>query len=383
MNLVWFLTIGAVISTISGELGRYPFGSPGAVGVTDLMVGLTLMFLLVWQVGIQKKISLFRGWRFMIIFWLVALASLIFSKDLGGVLYLIRFILYSSYIWVGFNLVKSKVTNLENIYGLIILTSTVLALLGFLQLLIFPDLSFLTDFGFDPHKNRLTATFLDPNFMGAYLSIGALITLERFIKTKSKILLAALIAMIVATILTFSRSAYLMLASEFLVYGLFRLKKLVVILLVGVVVLYLVFPGFSARIQGGLNVDRSASERIISWQNGLQIFRDNPLLGVGFNNLRFYSEKKNLFRVFSDNGGHSGAGVDSSLLFVLVTTGIVGLVTFLAWWIYMFKVTLPKKEPLLIMSCISLGLLIDSQFINSLFYPPIMLLVYLLWGSIL
>jgi hypothetical protein len=111
----------------------------------------------------------------------------------------------------------------------------------------------------------------------------------------------------------------------------------------------------------------------------LVVFGDKPVLGVGFDNLRYEFERRDLFKVFSENGGHSGAGVDSSLIFILATTGVLGLASFLFFWGMVIKNS--KGEFKLFLVCLLLGLLVDSQFINSLFYPPIMLVIFLLAGS--
>lgn len=380
MNLVWFLTIGTVLSVILGELGRYPFGSPGAVGITDLILSASLDFLLIWQLGIKRKVVPFPGWKLALGFILTGVISLLLSKDLSGAAYLVRFTVYSLVLWLSFSLCLSKTSSFEGIKKLLILVSVILAFHGFLQLLIFPNLTFLTDFGFDPHQFRLTSTFLDPNFMGALLNIGLLLSLDSLRLKRSKLNLFSLAVLSVAVVLTFSRSAYLMLAVSLLLYGLFKMKKLVVVLLVAALALYLFFPSFTKRVNGGLSIDQSASQRFISWGNGLEAFRDSPIFGVGFDNLRDYFARKDLFAVFSSNGGHSGEGVDSSLIFLLATTGVVGLAFYLAWFIYMIELSLKHPQGKVIL-CIMVGLLIDSQFINSLFYPPIMLFVNLLLGA--
>ena len=67
---------------------------------------------------------------------------------------------------------------------IVIATGIGMALLGLVQLLILPSLTSLSRFGFDPHQNRLVATWLDPNFIGL-LFIGTFWGSLAFIKSFS------------------------------------------------------------------------------------------------------------------------------------------------------------------------------------------------------
>ena len=117
MNLVWFISVGAIMANVLGELGKFPFGGNNSIGVIDVLVSLTVGFLVVWQVGIQKKIVLQREFKILIGFWVISLISLILSGRIYGGLYLVRFMLYSSLFWVGFNLIKSKVITVDNLFS--------------------------------------------------------------------------------------------------------------------------------------------------------------------------------------------------------------------------------------------------------------------------
>lgn len=378
MNLVWFLTIGTFVALIFGEFGRFPFGGGGlSVTVYDLMLGLTVVFLLVWQIGIKRNLSTLKVLLLWLPFWIVAVLSLLVSGHLQGGFYLIRFIFYCLSFWIGFCLIKEKVTSLEMVNKLLASLGGVISVLGIIQLLVFSDLRPLTPFGFDPHQGRLVATFLDPNFVGSFLNITLAITFYSWVKTpkKWKVFLAALICS--GIILTFSRSAYLFLITQCLIWGIFKYRKLLILLLVINLVLYLSIPKFSERIIGGFRVDKSSIERFYSWQNGLLVFQSSPVLGVGFNNLRLSFDTLALTKTYSEDGGHAGAGVDSSLLFVLATTGILGLIAFLYFWSRIVFGKYSSQLGLVIRGLL-LGVLVNSQFINSLFFPPVML-VLLFW----
>lgn len=379
MNLVWFLTIGTILSLILGEFGRFPFGeSVFAIRLTDLLLFITLFFLAIWQIGIKKKIVLPSHFKYIIFFWIIAFISLVFSGNLSGVFYFIRFIIYSLAFWLGYSLLASKIISFEKIVKIFLSAGLFLSFTGFLQLLIYPDFKFLEQFGYDPHINRLSSTFLDPNFLGTFLNICLIFSLFLYKKLKDKRILLLTFIYFLAIIFTFSRSSYLMLGVEILLISFFLNKRLLLLIFILGIALLVFIPRVQERIIGGFSLDKSASERIESWQNGLDLFKRNPILGVGFNNLRTEFEKNNLTKVFSSGEGHSGAGVDSSLIFVLATTGIIGLFTYLSWWVLIIKSGVNNYFILALI----LGLFINSVFINSLFFPPIMFTYFLILGSI-
>lgn len=390
MKLIWFLTIATIFSVILGEFGKFPFGlNTSAVSLTDLLLFINLVFLAIWKIIKKRDLSLPKGFILIVLFWIVGILSLVISGDFSGILYLFRFILYSSVFLIGFFIIKDEPVKLESIFNLVVLAGVIISVLGFLQLILIPDFEFLTAYGFDPHKNRLASTFLDPNFAGAFLNISLLLAFYLWLKQRSKKLVSAMILILLAVVLTFSRSAYLMFLAEIIIFGLFRLKKLLIITIIFFGLLYLFYVPFNQRVNGAFVLDKSASERLDSWNMGLGIVKSNPFLGIGFNNLRNYKSENNLNKVFSDNNSHSGAGLDSSFLVILATTGIVGFIVYLSWWVNMFGefsklIKNPfKNELFLLIASIAVGLLVNSQFINSLLFPPIMLVIYIIFGAVL
>ena len=382
MNLVWFISVGAIMANVLGELGKFPFGGNNSIGVIDVLVSLTVGFLVVWQVGIQKKIVLQREFKILIGFWVISLISLILSGRIYGGLYLVRFMLYSSLFWVGFNLIKSKVITVDNLFSKIILSGVILSILGFIQLLVFPNLAFLEIFGFDPHQNRVVSTFLDPNFLGCFLSICFLVSLYQFFEKKQKIFLLWATIFLVTIFFTFSRSAYLMVLIESLIFSFLRAKKVIFILILVGITSYFFVPQFNERINGAFSIDKSASERFYSWSAGWEIFKKNPILGVGFNNISSALDNYNLYQVHQNQFTHSASGVDSSFIFVLATTGIVGFLVYISFWVLLLGKVIHREARVLVLAII-IALFVNSQFINSLFYPEIMVLYFLILGSLL
>lgn len=433
MNLILFLFIAAFFTLSLGEFGQFPFGNTDfSVSIFDILLTLGLTASLIWNIAIKKNLKTPPNFIYIIIFWAVAILSLFLSLDLSGWLYLVRFIIYSSSFYLVFHLVRSKILGLHEFLILLKITCLVLAVLGFVQLILYPDLQILTSFGYDPHKYRLFSTFLDPNLLGTFLNFGFIITVyelvsKKFIpgffkENKWNILTAGILG--TAIILTFSRSAYLMLAISLILILAIKNLKILGGFVVLLIILYFIFPSFNDRIDGAINIDASANERFSSWDKGLIIFQENPILGVGFNNIRNYSRNLDLIKLYSPDGGNSGSGVDSSLIFILATTGIIGFLTYSLFLVRILSDLLTSttyntkffyglqfqpvkllqqiyklpglrkwyKEDIgqrdiikenflsLPLLSISLGLIANSFFINSLFFPPIMFVWFSLLG---
>lgn len=387
MNLVFFLTIGALVSIILGEFGQFPFGTISAsVSLLDIFTTLSLMFVLIWQIAIKKDFSLPLIYKFLVAFYLVATISLFFSQNISGGLYLIRFMLLSSGLLIGFYICRSKVVTLEKLLSVILTIGMGYVLIGGIQFALFPKMDFLVSYGFDPHQFRLFGSFLDPNFSGTFLNIIFLISLYKFFSTREKKFLIMTLFILIALLLTLSRSAYLMLLTEILIIGIFKYRYLIALGIGILIILYFFVPVFAERVNGGISIDKSAAERFESWDKAKIIIQDNLIFGVGFNNLRDAYEKYNLFKVYSPQGGNAGAGVDSSFLFVAATTGVVGLIVYFLFWtkvfIDLFLNFLRKKNILsLFLIAFTFGIFVNSQFINSLFYPSILFLYSVLIGA--
>jgi O-antigen ligase len=84
---------------------------------------------------------------------------------------------------------------------------------------------------------------------------------------------------------------------------------------------------------------------------------------------------------------HADSGTDNSYLFILATTGIVGLIVYIGFLRSLFhmswNVYKEKRSIFAIVFIASLSsVLIDSLFINSLFYPFIIVWLWMLVGLI-
>ena len=317
-----------------GELQRLP-------GLPLYLHDLILAGLLVANF---RRLKFYRP---ILWFSLAAVISLIgasfrmpLNQVLIGSLYLARFLVYSLLI----NLA------IKPIY--LIGYSSAIAGLGLVQYLSVPDTRWLFALNWDEHYYRLLSTLFDPNFTGIILVLGLVLIYFYLPAQAGRPKIWWLYGLHLAALwLTYSRSSYLALFAA--VAAIIVLKKKFKLILFAVIfavsLLLLPRPGGE-----GVKLERimSVKQRLSNYQLGLEFWRQSPVFGLGFNTLRY----------FRDNpASHSASGLDSSLIFVLATGGIVGLIAYLNLLRSLWQTSLVMKVTLA-------ALLVHSLFVNSLFY---------------
>lgn len=306
--------------------------------------------------------------------------------------------------------------------------------LGFVQYFLYPDLRNLYYAGWDEHLYRMFSTFLDPNFAGAFFVMYFLFLVGLFVKeiviarrevtrqssnrfprsvftslgmTRRSLYGFLLFITLGAILLTYSRSAYLMLLVSGSVFVFMtvssRLARTIIISL-GLLTIFVAIVVLSKLPKSeGTNLLRTTSgfARVAVFDNAITLFKENPVFGVGFNAYR-YAQKQHGFLLETTKENHSGAGADNSFLFVLATTGVVGFVAYVYFWYTVLmeilkrvqhdnkrfwtnavrqndvilgrsEATTPESSHVYIMRSVVLatiaGLFVNAFFINSLFYP--------------
>lgn len=394
-TIKYFLLFFILIIPI-GELGRLKLGETGInAHVFDILLALLLFGFLIFAFGIKKKFFLPPLTLPLVLFLTVALVSLWvnstnFSTNelMVSSLYLVRLVLYCSLYFITYNILKND-GDTGLIIRVLIGASLVIAILGYLQYIFIPDFSeFAESDGWDPHQQRVLSTFFDPNFLAAYFNLVLIVLFAKilFNKNKREFWFATIAASLVfpALILTYSRSGYLAFAVVVLLIGILRSR----LLLVGAIILsfsaFLLFPRISERIQGGFSLDESASARIVSWQNAMEVVTDNPIIGVGYNTYRYTQERYGFLKSDEAKVIHSGAGTDSSLLLVVATTGIIGLTVFVLGFFKELRLAvanLLNRKMIGLVTVITLvSLAVSSQFVNALFFPQIMAWYFIIFA---
>ena len=387
MGLLKSLFILIIFLFAFGEVIRIPFADL-SIKLIDIGVILLAAYWVSFIIKNFKKIKINKETSVpILIFFAVALLSLLLNARFLSInelfvssLYLVRWIAYASIILIIAmfdNSFKKIVIKLLMFIGILIVV------LGYTQYLFYPNLRNLYYLGWDEHLYRLFSTFLDPNFAGAFFVLYFLFVLNILIISLKKqarffSLFIGLISLftLIAIFLTYSRSALLMLIVGSFIFLFLNIRILFAILIVIIFLLTTIFLPKAYKTEG-TNFFRIASSeaRIGSAKQAIEIFKEDPLFGVGFNAYR-YAKNRHGFTFGNWEESHADAGTDNSFLFLLATTGVTGFIAYLYMWFKIIKINIRSK--LLIASV--MAIFVDSLFVNSLFYSFLMFWIWTLVG---
>lgn len=411
MYILKILFIVLLILFPFGELIRFDIGNDIRFKPIDILTGIIFVYWLILSIIKQKK-DFKNSWIY-ILFPLVCLLSLILNSSwllslqfLASAFYLIRWV---SYLSLYFITMQFEEKFRKTILLLMVIDGFVVMLLGFVQYIFFSSLKPLYHLGWDEHMYRMFSVFLDPNYTGGFFVLyllfmagfvykytqktsqkivhipsvkGYTIPRKKFIVIVNVIILLSLISVF----LTFSRSALLMLIVGVSVFFLLIGRKKLILLFLSIIAVFILVISSYFYVES-MNLFRQASTnaRIGNYQSAIKIITDQPILGIGFNTYRYAKEKYDIHSGWVKAPSHADAGVDNSFLFVIVTSGIIGLLAYLLMWGISLKraYVLYKKNSnifAIIFISSSAGLFVHAMFINSLFFPAIMLWMWILLG---
>jgi hypothetical protein len=350
----------------------FPFGQIIRVGILqpiDLVVGIAAIYSIIKK---QEVSVIFRHLR---LFVLVAGASWIFSififhqiEVLYGLLYLLRlmgYLYFGIYVW---NFIKNKDENKKLLSDSLLALSIASALFGWMQFFVFPDIKPFFIWGWDMHLFRLVGTFLDPTFLGLIIVFGLILSIYRCIDNWNWKNILVTSFLLVSLALTYSRASYLAFVAAVLaiIYINRRFKKLI-FLIIGLSVMAFLLP--TAR-NHSIELFRSFSviAKVDNYKSTLQIFSKSPVFGIGYDNMCIAYQK---YIGPQDFSSHACSGSDSSLLFILTTTGVIGFLVFISSVWKSMKSLRPGSYSIVLGSSFA-ALIVHSLFSNSMFYPWIL-----------
>jgi len=382
MNIVVVLFF---ISLLFGQIVRLPIAQGITIYPHDLMVVLLLGYWIFQKQKVKINFTLFFPLQ---IFLLVALVSLIvnsftqpFNAFLEGLAYCLRFFLYSGLYFVVLG--QRKIRWELYLYT----TGVAFSLLGIIQYVLYPNLRNLSYLGWDPHYYRLFSTFLDPNFAGLFLVIAFILGLYIYrIVKKNYLIIFSQFVLIVALILTLSRSSWLSFLVP-LIWLIWKKRLLKFFIGIGIFIMCLFFLPLPYRNITPVFRQETGLARINNWMYSIELIKNKPIFGYGFNLLRSVQEPVSTQPVGSQFS-HASAGVDNSFLFILVTTGIIGAVVWTYLLVSMGKMGISlmkyKKNAMLGETYVLTlsAICIHGLFVNSLFYPWIMIWMWILSGFV-
>jgi hypothetical protein len=387
-RLLFLLTL---VGFILGNVARLQLGDGVAITLLDISVFLLVIFWAWRKVLNREKLEgkLLKPTLFFISAASVSLFAnsvmLSFQEQFVASMYLVRWIFYICIYYAIKDQDKSfrdKIPKYLKIAGIAHL------FIGFFQYVFYSDLSKLYHLGWDEHLYRMFGTFLDPNYMGAFfalfffLILGQIMSKNKILNTHSGVGYVILsVITLISIVLTYSRSALILLFVGVLTFAVVKGSKRIIGAIIVITVLFIVI--FSNLRVEGLNPLRSVSTvaRVISVQEALSIIQKNPLFGVGFNAYRYAQVRYEMRNEAPPIVSHADAGTDNSYLFVFATSGIFGLVAFLYLLYSMVILAKNKKSVISLITVASIfGLLVNSLFINSLFFPFILYWQWILLG---
>jgi hypothetical protein len=376
-----------------------PFGQLGKIPLENVSVGLYMqdIFIVLTLVswGIQRifekkhlpplvpYIGIFAG---VCAFSLhIALLRYELQDVLVGSLYLVRWIAYAGLYVVTFENRHKKLL-LLSLWG----AGSISAVFGLIQYLFYPNLRNMMYLGWDPHEYRVFGTFFDSGFAGIIFVLTLILTTSYVLTHHKRTLYTAFfsvswIVTYCALALTYSRSSYIAFIAAAFVFSLMR--RSVWYITLGAALLFstiFLLPRPSATSEG-VKLERTSTvtARLDNYEQSFAIIADHPIVGIGFNMLRYERHERGYVLEENWEQDHAAAGADSSLIFVLATAGIFGLASY---GVLLGKIVKPhistnhvSLEDMAVLPSI-VALTAHSFFLNSLFYPWCMVWIWILLG---
>lgn len=368
-----------------GQLGGATLFLNARIYALDAAVGLLLLYCAIRQK--DKRRSIPSLWLPILAFATLGAVSVVINRgavpqfaQAVGLLYLVRWLFFAALYWAAATSVIPTKSLLRALYA----GGVAVALLGLVQFAWYPNLRNLYYLGWDPHFQRLFSTLLDPNFTGILLVLALAVgmSLWQEFKNKRAVLIVGQTLLFASLLLTYSRSSYLALVAAGVVVAMFsvRLRKALGIL----ALLFFMFLILLPKTGEGQNLLREASmkARMENLKEGFALFSGSPIVGYGFNTLRYLTQAQSLegIRTAGDESipSRSAAGFDMSIVSIAATTGVIGVALYL--WLLIRMAILGRKHVYFLAALAAV--IVHSVFVNTLFYPWVMAFVWIWTGVV-
>ena len=386
MNIAF--SIFFLFGLILGQVGGISLGG----GITVYVMDIALICLLAYMIFHLPKIPPLLFLRMpILLFGAACFVSLIanfakfpFIEVLTSSLYAFRWVAYAALYVAIYVLPQRPIWWLWGLYS----TGVSVAALGLVQYFWYPYLRNLSYLGWDPHLYRVFSTFLDPNFAAIFFVLTLWLGTYLWFQNKQRWIVGlGEIVVFIALLLTYSRSGYLALVFGIVAMAVFskHAKQAIVIILLFIGMLFLL-PHKDGE---GVKLFRTVSTvaRVGNWQRGFTLIKEAPLLGHGFNTLR-YVQRKYGWVDDAQIVSHAGAGLDNSMEYVWATTGVLGFGIYLWLLARIFRMgksvlqSVKFRQLGIVIITTMVSVVIHSQFSNSLFFPQIAMWIWILVAAL-
>lgn len=343
-----------------GQLQRVSFaGGQINIYLHEIVMGLVVL------TGIRGIKEIGRTGKIIFIFLGLLLISYInnfwkFSlvENLVGFFYFARLALY-----FGFFIVILVQGNRKDIIRAIGIFGWLVIIFSFFQYFLYPDLRNLYYLGWDPHLYRVFGPFFDPTVAGIIFVILAFgpHSVPRndgdFVRGKEieMLKLVKSFALVILILLTYSRITYFV----FIVGAIYYFKNIIsykkIVFAIGAfLLLILILPRPSGQ---GVRLERTFSieSRIVDMRQGIELWKKNPLIGVGYNRIRFFKN--------TSPDSHAASAFSSSVVTLLAAAGLIGLIAGIGVIVGMWKSTDKLGKTLIIV--VSAASFLDNIFLNN------------------
>lgn len=290
------------------------------------LMGVMLIILASLQ-AIKHRAKLLKAkifWPWIIFLSLTTLLSVFsFDKQASLVNFFRLLSFFSAFVFGYFIFDTSK--KLTDLAKAIIFSSIIPAAVAWWQL--------INRGGFwDGEQWRLVGTFTHPNMLAMYLVLVISLTLFVVLNLRKnaieRVPYALLVVFLAVPLLfTYTRIAWLSLAFVLFAVGVLKFRKLLIISILSVAVLYLSAPFFQDRLStlSSIGISDSSSWRLDLWRDIIVFIKANPWLGYGPGTAAVFL-KNNIPRLLTDTEPHN------DYLRAWLESGIFGLLSFL--WIF-------------------------------------------------
>lgn len=362
-----------------GQLGRISFQDQQVNVYLYEVVMFFLLLFLFKRYRLKPLAVNFTRWKTGYYLIGAMLLSFIFNinafgsqQNIVALLYLVRLFGYFVYfIYLFFEVrenPKQVRKTLRNGLFIFILITTFSSII---QYFLYPNLRNLSYQGWDPHLYRLFGVFFDTSITGTvYGLVFLFLFFEQFATKKYQWLVHILRGTyLLFLIASFARNVYLGIILTLGVYFLTKVnwRSLVVFLAIFVIALFIIPKPFGEGIK--LSRQLSLLGRISDYGVGIKLWMEKPLLGFGYNRIRYLKEQSNLKDLQGLESSHSGASFHSSYLVMMVASGVVGLILLLAFMHKLSAVSFHARHYLIFVGFVSL-------FDNVLLHPFILFTLF-------